>query len=225
MKIVVAVRCYNEEKNIERFMRGYSFADAIVVSDGGSTDSSVEMLKTYPKVRLIHFEHYEVNKGLRWNPDNPHINFVLNEAKSLEPDWLIFDDMDDVPNRLLREQARTILETCGKIQVNAFRLYMWGDDQFFLQMSKNFHPDYRSLWAWKPKLIDIRADEALRHGTLIGIAPDYHGLDRPLCLLHKSWHPDTIEEKMKVYNTFGIQMEHPLKFAGDPQLLPEYAHE
>ena len=46
MKIVVAARCYNNEKHIERFLHGYSFADRIVVSDGGSTDNSIQLLKT-----------------------------------------------------------------------------------------------------------------------------------------------------------------------------------
>jgi hypothetical protein len=196
-----------------------------VVSDGGSDDNSVELLQQNPKVTLIHFGHYESKDGKRWNPDNPHINFVLDKAKSLEPDWLIFDDMDDVPNRLLREQARAFLENCRKKQANAFRLYMWGENRFFPQMSRNFHPDYRSLWAWKPKEIDIRADETFHHGTIVGVTPDYCGIDRPLCLLHKSWHPDTIEKKMENYKTFGIEMNHPIETAGALEDLPGWAVE
>jgi len=228
MKIVVAVRCYNEINNIERFLRGYDFADQIVVSDGGSTDSSVDLLEVYKmqaplKIKLLNFSEQETVGDQTWNPDAPHMNYVLDAAKELKPDWLIFDDMDDVPNRLLRENARAILEKCDKPQVNAFRLYMWGDDEYFPSMNQNFSPDYRSLWAWRPDVLDIHADPAQKHGTIVGTHPDNYGIDPPMCLLHKSWHPATIEAKMKRYNTLGIAMSHPLQFAGKPELLPEWA--
>lgn len=225
MNIVVAVRCYNEEQNIDRFMKCYDFADHIVVSDGGSSDSSVEMLKTYPKVRLFHYGNFEVVSGHRWNPDGMHMNYVMNVAKQFDPDWLILDDMDDVPNPRLQRSARQILEACDKVQVNAFRLYMWGDTQYFPKMNNFFDPIYRSLWAWQPKHIDIRADEAIRHGTIIGITEDYYGVDIPNCLLHYSWRPETIEQKMKRYNRLRLPMHHPLNFAGTPEPLPEWALE
>ncbi len=225
MKIVVAVRCYNEEKNIERFLRGYDFADVIVVSDGGSTDKSLELLSNRDKVKLIHFDQRENLNGEIWNPDNPHINFVLDAAKSENPDWLIFDDMDDVPNYLLREQARGIFEACDKPQVNAFRLYMWGDGHYFPHMNRSFDPAYRSLWAWNPKEINIGADLAQHHGTIIGTAANNLGIDTPLCLLHKSWHPDTIDKKVARYNKLNIHMGRPESFAGEPLPLPEWARE
>lgn len=227
MKIVVAVRCMNEQHNIERFLNGYSFADTIVVSDGGSTDASVEMLTNFSvtNVKLFHFDQVQEKEGYRFNPDNPHINFVLNKAKELDPDWIIYDDMDDVPNFALRENARKIFEECTQPQINAFRLYFWNDDQFFPDMNKNFDPAYKSLWAWKPKEIDIHADEGQWHGTIVGTTANNLGLDLPYCLLHKSWNEQTIDEKVKKYNLFGIQTGRPHSFAGSPTTLPEYAHE
>lgn len=223
MKIVVAVRCYNEEKNIERFLRRYDFADLIIASDGGSSDRSVEMLTGRDKVKLLHFNKTETLNGETWNPDAPHMNFVIDAAESENPDWIILDDMDDVPNYLLREQARGILENCTKSQVNAFRLYMWGETQYFPHMNRDFDPDYRSLWAWKPKEVGVYADESVRHGTIVGIQTDYCGVDPPLCLLHRSWDPKTIDVKIERYNSLDLEAHHPLVFAGEPIDLPEYA--
>lgn len=229
MKIVVAVRCRNESPNIERFLRGYDFADRIVISDGGSTDGSFYTLslaaRLFPKIKLIQFKEEETVNGETWNLDAPHMNYVINAAKELEPDFLIFDDFDCVPNGGLRENARAFLENCDNPQVNAFRLYLWGDKCYFPSMNDNFNPRYRSLWAWKPKEIDIHADESVRHGTLVGLTDDYCGIDPPMCLLHKSWHPKTIKAKIRRYNALGLQMHHPLTFAGTPVALPEWAVE
>lgn len=225
MKIVVAVRCRNEIKNIARFMRGYDFADEIIVSDGGSTDGSVGLLKTFPKVKLLHFDQEETVYGQTWNPDAPHTNFVLDAAKALDPDWLIFDDMDDVPNFKLRETARKILEYCPHEQVNAFRLYMWGEKEYFPYMNRDFDPAYTSLWAWQPNKINIHADSTVRHLTISGMSESPYKLDTPFCLLHKSWSAETVHAKMDKYNALGLPMIHPFSFAGYPQPLPEWAHE
>ena len=206
-------------------MRGYDFADEVVVSDGGSTDDSVSLLEQYPKVRLFHFPEQETVNGETWNPDAPHINFVLSVAKEYSPDWLIFDDMDCCPNAHLYREARNWLEGCGHPQMSAFRLYMWGEDKFFPYMNRDFDPDYTSLWAWKPNELDIRADINVRHGTMIGLSEDVHRLPVPYCLLHKSYGPDTIGAKMARYNALGLRMEHPLETNGELADLPEWAHE
>jgi glycosyltransferase involved in cell wall biosynthesis len=226
VNIVVAVRCLNEEKNIERFLHGYDFADSIVVSDGGSTDDSLNLLSKNKKVIIHNYDVVEkFPTGCSWNPDNPHINFVLEKAKKLSPDWLILDDMDDVPTYTLRRNARKVLEHTSKSQVNAFRLYMWGDREFFPYMNRDFDKDYLALWAWRPDELDIYADEQKHHATYRGISSDYEELKVPMALLHKSWHPDTIDDKVKWYNSVGIKTSHPFNFAGKPKRLPPWAKE
>lgn len=206
-------------------MRGYDFADEIIVSDGGSTDDSVSLLKVCSRVTILHFPEQETVNGETWNPDNTHINFLLDVAKATNPDFIIFDDMDCVPNASLREHAREILESSIHPQVNVFRLYLWGDTKYYPKMNNTFDENFTSLWAWRPSEINIRADETIRHGTLVGLSDTPTKLLHPYCLLHKSWHPNTIDAKIARYNKLGLPMQHPKEFAGELEDLPEYAHE
>lgn len=223
--IVVAARCYNGMKHIDRFLKGYSWADKIIISDGGSTDGSREYLETCD-VDLLYFDFGEVVNGYFWNTDAPHINFVLDNAKSYSPSWIVFDDLDCNPNTALRQNARSILESCNSPQVNTFRLYLWGDTgQYFPKMNGHFDSRYTSLWAWRPSEIEIRADPEVRHGTMIGLSSNPSIIEPPNCLLHRSWYPETIQQKIDRYNSIGLPMSHPRDFAGDLQPLPEWAND
>lgn len=95
----------------------------------------------------------------------------------------------------------------------------------FPKMNGYFDNAYASLWAWKPKEINIRADPDIRHGTIVGLSSDPHIIPVPERLLHKSWSPDTIEAKMKKYNALGLAHAHPLDFAGTLEPLPLWAKE
>lgn len=231
MNIVVAVRCYNESKNITRFLMGYDFCDQIVISDGGSTDNSVDIIKYHqkynPKIHLLYFDQQETVNGETWNPDAPHMNYVINAAKELKPDFLIFDDADCFPTAHLKREARYMFSSLEShhTQVNLFRLYMWGENRYFPFMNRDFDLEYTSLWAWRPEHLDIHADENVRHGTLVGLSPSPYRIEPPSCLLHHSWSPETIKAKMKRYNELGIPMNHPFCFAGRPKRLPEWAIE
>lgn len=223
MKIVVTTRCRNEERNIPGFLHGYDFADVIVVADGGSDDNSIPLLTANPKVDLRHYDGKEYFPGHWWNPDNPHINFAIDAAKEHNPDWIILDDMDCYPNYHLRNNAREIISSCSNPQINVFRLYMWGNDQFFPYMNRDFDPAYRSFWAWQPSKVNIYADNRIKHGTILGMSTDIFPVELPSCLLHMSWNPETIEKKLAHYLAVGIDMGHPYTFAGEPAPIPDWA--
>jgi glycosyltransferase involved in cell wall biosynthesis len=47
---------YNEEANIERILSGLAWAGRIVVVDSGSTDATLDILSTHPRVEIFHRE-------------------------------------------------------------------------------------------------------------------------------------------------------------------------
>jgi hypothetical protein len=100
---------------------------------------------------------------------------------------------------------------------------MWGEDQFFPHMNRNFDLQYTSLWAWQPKKLGIWVDPAQRHGTILGTHESPGKILPPYGLLHRSWNPETIHQKMNKYNLIGLPMNHPFDFAGELKPLPDWA--
>lgn len=225
MNIIVVTRCLNGRDYIDRFMKGYDFADRIIISEGGSVDGSAELFQKYPKAEVVPFPIKEVINGHEWNPDALHIQAAIDEGLKYNPDWIILDDLDCAPNFLLRQEARLLLSQCDKPQVNAFRLYLWNDNRYFPSMNNYFDIKFTSLWAWRPDEINITTDKDVKHGTLVGLTDDHCNINIPFCLLHKSWDRKTITAKMKRYNEIGMEHHHPFQFAGKPVHLPEWACE
>lgn len=96
-KISVAIATYNEEANIRMCLDAvYSWADEIVIVDGGSTDKTVEWAQKY-KAKIV-------------QADNPPI-FHINKQKALEActgDWILQLDADEVATEKLRDEIQQI---------------------------------------------------------------------------------------------------------------------
>ncbi len=117
-KISVALAVFNEEKNLGQCLTSVSsIADEIVVVDGGSTDKTVDIAKSFG-ARTI-------------KTDNPPI-FHINKQKALDActgDWILQLDADEVIPEELKEE---IVQTVNKEQsaMNGFyiprRNYFWG---------------------------------------------------------------------------------------------------
>lgn len=220
MKIAVIVRTLNEEKNIRRFcdvyLRMFNSKDLllrILVADGGSTDGTKDTLNTYtPIVRVKDFtEQIEIHsRGVTHNvnPRGRHINFLIDWAKSVYPDWIIFDDVDCVPSREFQKSGIQYLDDMSDM-VYAYRLFMLGTNRYFSGMNKKH--DGQSLWAWRP-FVPIRAKEdndlvfemeipkIYKDGCMIPVSR----LDRPYSLLHY-FYPDeeTFQRKKAQYVATG----------------------
>ena len=92
MKICVYAICKNEEKFIERWYESVKEADGIYVLDTGSTDNSVNLLKSLGVVvrqEIINPWRFDVarNKSLEMIPDDFDICICLDLDEVLEKGW------------------------------------------------------------------------------------------------------------------------------------------
>lgn len=92
IKVCVYAICKNEEKFIDRWMASVSEADYVAVLDTGSTDNSLEKLKSYPaivKQELIVPWRFDTarNKALSLVPDDASICVSVDMDEVLLPGW------------------------------------------------------------------------------------------------------------------------------------------
>lgn len=238
MRIVVCVRTLNEEDRIERFCNAYSWADHILVADGGSEDRTVDLALMFENVIVRpFFQRINLENDYWRNNDSDHANFLFQWAYTMTPEWVIYDDCDMLPNFVLQQWGRAILEETDVQAVMLTKLYLWGKDRHFPNMAKPAEPHVRyepSLWAWRgnldlwtinvPPAYDFRVGET----KVNDFNKEYNTLSLypPFCALHYSWDdPQKVEEKVKRYRESGLipTQLHPLEFAGEPVPLPFWA--
>lgn len=90
---------FNEEKYIKEVIKDIDFADEIIVIDSYSTDKTVELVKTFPNVKLIQ------NTFIDFSSQR---NFAIECAKN---PWVLFIDADERFTDELREE---VIETVQK---------------------------------------------------------------------------------------------------------------
>ena len=153
-----------------------------------------------------------------------HINYLIDWAIDEGADWIIFDDIDCVPNKLLQEQGREILETTKWLVVMAYRMYIKGTDKWFPKMNE----PGQSLWAWRPAFVPISASEEHPEAHDIkGIPQHCLKLDFPLALLHYFYQSEElIDKKLDFYRKSGQHpnIVHPMESFGNLEKLPEWAN-
>lgn len=235
MKIIATVRTRNEEENIERFCQSYQWADKILVADGGSRDKTKELALKYPNVEVRDYDVYiQMDNGIVRNPHGSHLNFLVDWAFIEEgADWVIQDDCDCFPNRFVKENARTLLESTDKRYVYITRLYLYQDKGHFPALAKPHGNDYvPGIWAWhRSTHLRFRADrvskeESHQELSFIPNEADILKLMPPYALLHCPWqNDDMVERKLAFYRLSGEikGMKHPLEFGGEIEPLPEWA--
>lgn len=144
VKLVGFVKCFNEGKtgNLERCLKHLSkFCDDIVFCDDSSADNSLEIAKKYTKNIIVMPDEFK--KELY------HKQKLLELALSLNPDWIVSLDPDEIFDR--EGELGGIRKLChygNKHNIDSFSfLYynLWKD-------TKNFRTDELWLKNWQPKL-------------------------------------------------------------------------
>lgn len=97
-KLSVVLAIYNEEKHLEECLSSVdSWADEIIVVDGGSTDQSVEIARKY-KAKII-------------STDNPPM-FHINKQKAIDAataEWILQLDADEVVSGELKKEIQSVI--------------------------------------------------------------------------------------------------------------------
>ena len=144
IKLVGFVKCFNEGKtgNLERCLKHLSnFCEDIVFCDDSSSDNSIEIAKKYTKNIIILPDEFK--KELL------HKQKLLELALSLNPDWIVSLDPDEIFER--QGELGGIRKLChygDEHNIDSFSfLYhnLW-------KGQKNFRTDELWLKNWQPKL-------------------------------------------------------------------------
>ena len=77
-KISGLIITFNEEKNMREVLECFDFCDEIIVVDSFSTDKTIEIASTFPKVKTIQNKFEDFTKQR---------NIALDAAKN---DWVLF---------------------------------------------------------------------------------------------------------------------------------------
>lgn len=129
-KLSIAIAVFNEEKNIGECLASVSdLADEIVVVDGGSTDKTVEIGKSFGAKTII--------------TTNPPI-FHLNKQKAIEAasgDWILQLDADErVTEELKKEILSSIIHNPPSINGYWIPRKNWFLGKFLMKGGQ--YPDY-----------------------------------------------------------------------------------
>jgi len=228
MKVVMIARSKNEALNIGRFCNAYrDCVDMILLADGGSEDNTVDIAKGFKNVQVRHFkERMEFPGGVWRNPHGKHMNFLIDWALEEDPDWIIFDDIDCIPTEALRLNLREIMANADHPSIWLYRLYVWGKDQYFPKLNE----PGKSIYAWKPELGIVAQNEPPLACVLLNVPSDTKGviLEPPFCIMHYFCQTEELAQaKLEFYRATGEQtgIQHPSKFGGPLEYLPDWAHE
>lgn len=228
-KIICCVRTRNEELNVRRFCESYQWADEIIVADGGSEDKTLDIVREFPNTRIYQFTEkvWSHDNAVWGNPIDKHINFLIGRAVEHEADWIIFDDCDCVPNLYLKRDGRTLLEQSKESLIMVNRIYIYGEKEYFEELTKPDGTFTPSLWAWKNGA-GVFANPVGDWNFEMNLNLDANTVRKlwpPYALLHYFYPSDEYMEKKLEFYRHETWTNDPKKYGGRLVPLPEWAVE
>ncbi|WP_264551458.1 glycosyltransferase family 2 protein [Flavobacterium sp. N2038] len=108
-KLSVLIITLNEEYRIKSLLEDIDFADEIIVVDSYSTDQTVNIVESFPNVKLIQ------NPFINYTSQR---NFALNQAKN---SWILFIDADEQLTPDLKAEISSVIN--DKNAASAYLVY------------------------------------------------------------------------------------------------------
>jgi glycosyltransferase involved in cell wall biosynthesis len=143
-------------------------ADAIVAYDDASTDRTVEILRSHPKVALIVANKaWEKDVDARKRAEARHRGLLLDIARAELPhEWMFcFDPDERVIGDIRRLVQPLTSDVCSAIRVRLFDAYMTNEDQApytsgqrLLHFRRYYGPEQRDilmLWQNRPEVLFV----------------------------------------------------------------------
>lgn len=163
MKLAAILRIKDQILTIDDCLTKLSeIADDVIIVDGESTDGTAETYKKYPKVRKV-----ITLPGFDEGRDK---NLLLDEAKKLNPDWIVWIDADEV---FEKHFTRAVAEKYMRSKYNRIEFRMcnfWLSDKR-CRIDGNYylytlHPQ-RSMWRNVPTA--RFKDQKIHNGPILGV--------------------------------------------------------
>ncbi|WP_394224066.1 glycosyltransferase family 2 protein [Priestia aryabhattai] len=106
MIIHVYALCWNEERMLPHFFKHYdSIADQYYIFDNHSTDNSLQMLRSHPKITI---DKFEINGNSLVKSAQNQVNHFWKNSRG-KADWVIICDVDE---HLYHPNLRLYLQEC-----------------------------------------------------------------------------------------------------------------
>ena len=152
MKIVAFIQMYNEASkgNLERCLNNCKqWADDIVIYDDASTDNSVEVASKYTKYII---------KGVvnNFRKELEHKQQLLEYALTLDPDWIMWIDCDEILDRAgTTGGLRKMAEQGLRLDIDAFSFHetnLWRSQTYYRVDALFDKGWFVRLWKVKPEM-------------------------------------------------------------------------
>jgi glycosyltransferase involved in cell wall biosynthesis len=188
LPLSVTIITRNEEKKIRRCLESVSWADEIVVVDGGSTDATLQICRDPKASWASRIKVYE----------NPWQGFRVQRMFSLEKtshDWVLVLDSDEACSSPLREKISHLLSLPGGPPIQAYKIKR---QEYFLRKPIHYgiwNPSYQDRFFHKRGVYYVND---IHEYPIFGVKPGR--LEEPIDH-DPDFGPDQFLHKLNIYTT------------------------